>query len=1736
METNRDPIQTQYIGDEEDREQDEEFGSEQGMSTRDIYEMDWSSVQTDGRRGEARVSIRASRNTDDTSEKQRTPSQYEKDAIDTLMWNIQHHANIIPSNEPTWSHINVPLKVERNRAAAEAFAVFHDVHERVSKTVNEWGMGELGNMVGAIAGGLMEADQDEISTLCEDEEHLIRRIQEIAPTIDRTDYRTELTDALGRLKHHLWKFEERPITTEEKGAILYHKVQTLAPRHKDSAAQITARMMHRDITELHALLDCDTMMKMRITKQMIDIQENDPHCSGTDPFGEAQGDFSNRSEKSLFAIIYARVEKRVTQTCFIRTHEIAMRVTAAMAHLGYAFMECVIRDDILLRTHCRRALESISVQGWNDANAPCTCRQCRNEPESETFGRACEITADTTDMTKREEEQRACDTNNRSRQGSENDIALTKYGTAADQTSLEEVLPKNTDNAKEHIERGQHTDDEPAKEGKDNGHTTNRSILPEVYDSSDNGDALDEEDSEMVTDTEDATSRKRQFNESGCDRSSSENGSSKQRRSTMTWTTSPSPIKNKRSCSSDSSSTAWKRRKPHGTEDTQQTEDSLEYDQIERMTSGDTSASDEPFRRMTADEEIELHKRGRDATARIRETGASTVCMRTVEDANRERMQRFLTRVFHGARRKDSHDRDTAPHPHSANMQSGVPTGGTAEPTTIQKDETDKREPNVPGTCQEGRGRYPAAYDKPTDGEAARETTKTSRETEDSSKKDGSAPSEAQEATSEPRRKSSTTSSISSTLSGDALLRAHMKRGPRIAKPEIGTHERDNNISRGTRRNSDAPTETDTTCKGQGLRMDTATQKNTNRRECEIASDEQHRAQKAHNAGQHEGSNRQNTQEHKDEHFWEPRTTSNTKDIMCFRWRISGSCALGDQCQYSHQNDSNQLGATKETQDTTKSGWAIPGQTTEESDVWYQLESGRPKEEVTHKIDMVMALVKGITRGQAAQELNIRDYDVTKTFNDIMNRMYGDEVRKEDATGTQGIRTEKKVDRIKVFRENTGTTTEEAKRWLNDHNGQLSEAIDAYKKDKSRAEVPSSSNRRRKEPTEPVNQQKPTQGSEYEQGDDYESNIIWCCGDGNRPSTAAEIWVNDPDFTPQITDIKKWVSGSLFWVSKYDGDDSMIEMREEKTIPERGDVHHLQKHRMIIKGIHVKWTRGSKDQRTKKYAKGGGWYLYFTGKPEPLREIVKLLDHILRTAHKHGPENMKKLSIHGRKSKQPQGIERTQRANPATPGGWAEVIGERPPIRRPHYTANETGRAGFKNPYGNGQGGSGEAQIDGAHSPRSTDTIRGLRPMLRRHNITDDEIIDIAKRCQWDEVAMAQAASYIDSRPVTHGEWQTVPKKKRTGDATQKTHKQGKGVTTAGFRNPYGNGQGILRRASILTRILIISLTAVLLVHTSGIAISRGTGTNGYRNPYGNGQPETAFADTDRKRGIAPVDIRRGGQGRARISVLGNPFDQGPPATRSKRYKEMLSGNTAPPPNAYSGCTEEDVEVFHKTLGYIDKNKPRTICSRACDNNPQHCHGRVIEWVAADKERSKKACDVIRSAIRNKATTKEKWVNTGKRIPRRHADQTQQKRECEIATVSEQCNEHEQGTDDNANPLSETTQHTEEQRKEREGRILFIVVLFQVPSSSAIASKMASRISSSSLLAIGVAMTMGSFSPSLDMVATSTNGPPFRNEQRSMDIAFISGADLRVCFFCLALVAVHVAHLGSCLVWSHVRS
>jgi len=237
-----------------------------------------------------------------------------------------------------------------------------------------------------------------------------------------------------------------------------------------------------------------------------------------------------------------------------------------------------------------------------------------------------------------------------------------------------------------------------------------------------------------------------------------------------------------------------------------------------------------------------------------------------------------------------------------------------------------------------------------------------------------------------------------------------------------------------------------------------------------------------------------------------------------------------------------------------------------------------------------------------------------------------------------------------------------------------------------------------------------------------------------------------------------------------------------------------------------------------------------------------------------------------------------------------------------------------------------------------------------------------------------------------------------------------------------------------MARILIISLAALLCAYTSGAGISRDTGTNGYRNPYGNGQPETPKIDTYRKRGIAPVDIRRGGQGKAKASALGNPFDQGTAATRSERCKEMLTGRIAPPPGAYAGCTEKDVDLFNKTLGCIAKNCPRMICSRACGSNPQHCHGRIIEWIAANGDRSKKACDVIRSAIQNRETTKGKWVGTGKRIPRRGDEHTQQKRECEIATVSDKLND-----ESKQDMPPKVTQNPEEDRNTRHGRIIEII-------------------------------------------------------------------------------------------------
>jgi len=105
------------------------------------------------------------------------------------------------------------------------------------------------------------------------------------------------------------------------------------------------------------------MLKMRVSKQIIDIFASDPNGDEKDPPGEAHGDVSNRSDHSLFAEVYARVERRVIQACYLRTHEVAMRVTAAMSGLGSAFMEVVTRDDVALRAHRKCPYKTGMEQG-----------------------------------------------------------------------------------------------------------------------------------------------------------------------------------------------------------------------------------------------------------------------------------------------------------------------------------------------------------------------------------------------------------------------------------------------------------------------------------------------------------------------------------------------------------------------------------------------------------------------------------------------------------------------------------------------------------------------------------------------------------------------------------------------------------------------------------------------------------------------------------------------------------------------------------------------------------------------------------------------------------------------------------------------------------------------------------------------------------------------------------------------------------------------------------------------------------------------------------------------------------------------------------------------------------------------------------------------------------------------------------------------------------------------------
>jgi len=95
-----------------------------------------------------------------------------------------------------------------------------------------------------------------------------------------------------------------------------------------------------------------------------------------------------------------------------------------------------------------------------------------------------------------------------------------------------------------------------------------------------------------ITDTENATSRNRQHSDSSAEQSEGDSSAHRQRRIPHVWTPSPSTVHRRRSYSTDSSK-AWKRRRPRTVDTAQQTKDSLEYDQIERMTGGSTSIQNE---------------------------------------------------------------------------------------------------------------------------------------------------------------------------------------------------------------------------------------------------------------------------------------------------------------------------------------------------------------------------------------------------------------------------------------------------------------------------------------------------------------------------------------------------------------------------------------------------------------------------------------------------------------------------------------------------------------------------------------------------------------------------------------------------------------------------------------------------------------------------------------------------------------------------------------------------------------------------------------------------------------------------------------------------------------------------------------------------------------------------------------------------------------------------------------
>jgi len=504
-----------------------------------------------------------------------------------------------------------------------------------------------------------------------------------------------------------------------------------------------------------------------------------------------------------------------------------------------------------------------------------------------------------TDIPEREEEHGTSDADDGLQPGSEKGAPPTKYGTIADDTSQEENGTKNAEGEKDITEHGQCTDEESkctrareitaeetdtepndnppqnedrerADSGENDGSTPRGSIPPKGYGSIANSDTHGGDEGEIATDTEDTTSRKRQFNESGCERSVSESGSSKQRRNTQTWATSPSPIRNKRSCSSDSSSTTWKRRKPRTTDATQQTEDSLEYDQIERMTSEDTSNPDDMISTASILEEPEQHKRGENESTPISETNTQPNNAHTEEDATRRRAQRFWACVLRGAGGDGEPTQITKANSRSDEMHEEAETEDDARTATQLNDDANERRLLLLSTCQEDRGRYPAAHDNDT----ATGTTggqKTCGGKKDR-KGDGDTPSEAdrtRQTTPGTRRKNSTTSSVSSTLSGEALLNAHTKRGPRMTEKRPKATK---NGSQNEEQHRPSGTSADTSAPARKQR-----QKTTHRRECEIATGEQRETQESRDIEQFWEDLEHDTQKRKGEQFWEPRTAFDTK-------------------------------------------------------------------------------------------------------------------------------------------------------------------------------------------------------------------------------------------------------------------------------------------------------------------------------------------------------------------------------------------------------------------------------------------------------------------------------------------------------------------------------------------------------------------------------------------------------------------------------------------------------------------------------------------------------------------------------------------------------------------------------------------------------------------------------------------------------------------------------------------